>query len=112
MLRLDVLGGVLQWDPSGSGLPVNEQGGTWNEGSKFVNFATAPDCRTRGWSNTAFPTFGVNIGGNVAGGGDVINLGENITVGGALTFGPIFNGFPYTIGNSGFSLTLGGGIEM
>jgi fibronectin-binding autotransporter adhesin len=110
-VRLDVLGNVVQWDTGNSGLPATEGGGTWGEGSNFINFSVAP-IKDSPWSNASFANFGVNIGNDVTNGGGDIALSENISFNGALTFGPIFPGFNYIIDNNGFSLILGGGINV
>ncbi|HEY1684389.1 MAG TPA: hypothetical protein VGG19_06480 [Tepidisphaeraceae bacterium] len=111
---------VLQWDPSGGGLAggydgdVLEEGGTWADGSSFVNLNNGSEVT---WNNSGYTAYDVLIGNDRMQAGGTITLGENITIGGALRIGPIYpgtvgNDYYYTItdGGSGHTLTLMNGV--
>lgn len=118
-LQLQVLAPALRWDPTGqaannSGV-VTEGSGEWTDGSGPDGNPASPfyfllDGTEQSWSNTT--TNAVIIGGDSTQNGGVITLGNNIVVNGLLTFGPIAASQNYSIAGNGFTLTLGGGINV
>ena len=108
---------ALRWDPSGTGAtnpPIQEKNNNntfnWTAGvSTFVDLSNNTETT---WTNAA--TKDVIIGNDVTQFGGTIDLGSNITVNGKLTFGLIFQGFPYTITDAGTgnTLTLAGGLSV